>query len=139
MRFEDENGKWLDFDINLPSNHFGTYKKHGEWAVPIYPNNISLIGSPLTPYIYDDRADFRDIKKALLEVYNLTPEERDRRGMLGRQWVLSDESMMTANKMCDNVLKILDKLVSTWKPRSEYEFIKFEKLKSKKSPHKLIY
>jgi hypothetical protein len=74
-----------------------------------------------------------------LEVYNLTPEERDRRGMLGRQWVLSDESMMTANKMCDNVLKTLDKLVSTWKPRSEYEFIKFEKLKSKKSPHKLIY
>ena len=139
MRFEDENGKWLDFDINLPSNHFGTYKKHGEWAVPIYPNNISLIGSPLTPYIYDDRADFRDIKKALLEVYNLTPEERDRRGMLGRQWVLSDESMMTANKMCDNVLKTLDKLVSTWKSRSEYEFIKFEKLKSKKSPHKLIY
>lgn len=139
MRFEDENGKWIDFNIDFPSNHFGKYKKCGEWAIPVFPNNMSLIGSPPTPYIYDDRADFRDIKNALLQFYNLSPEERQRRGALGREWVLSDESMMTAEHMCSNVIKIIDNLFDSWKPRYEYEFIKFEKLSQKKSPTKFIY
>ena len=67
MRFEDENGKWIEFDENFCSNHFGTYKKHGEWAIPVFPSNSSLVGSPPTPYIWDDRLDFRDLAKALKE------------------------------------------------------------------------
>ena len=55
MRFENDKGEWLDFDSDFPSNHRGTYKKCGEWALPIFPSNISLAGSPKTPYIFDDR------------------------------------------------------------------------------------
>ena len=51
MRFEDEDGNWIDFDENFCSNHFGTYKKHGEWAVPVFPTNSSIVGSIPTPYI----------------------------------------------------------------------------------------
>ena len=54
MRFEDENGDWIDFNEDFPSNHRGTYKKHDEWALPVYPSNLSLVGSPKTPYIWDD-------------------------------------------------------------------------------------
>ena len=43
LRFEDENGKWIDFDADFPSNHRGTYKKCGEWAVPVFPSNISSL------------------------------------------------------------------------------------------------
>ena len=55
MRFEDENGDWIDFDADIPSNHTGAYKKHGKWAFPVFPITRSLVGSPTTPYIWDDR------------------------------------------------------------------------------------
>ena len=42
MRFEDENGDWINFDADIPSNHTGAYKKHGKWAFPVFPNNRSL-------------------------------------------------------------------------------------------------
>ena len=35
MRFVDENGKWIEFNADFPSNHRGTYKECGEWALPI--------------------------------------------------------------------------------------------------------
>jgi glycosyltransferase involved in cell wall biosynthesis len=52
MRFEFEDGTWIDFDSEFPSNHTGKYKKHGEWAFPVYPTSRSIQGSPPTPYIW---------------------------------------------------------------------------------------
>jgi glycosyltransferase involved in cell wall biosynthesis len=139
MRFEDENGKWIDFDNKFCSNHFGRYKKHGEWALPVFPTNISIVGSIPTPYIYDDRCDFRDVAKAIEECYNLSPEERSRRGMSARQWVLSDESMMSAAHMCDNVISTISETINTFKPKKDFELIKTEKLERKKIVHPLVY
>lgn len=139
MRFEDEQGNWIDFNEEFCSNHFGTYKKHGEWAVPVFPSNMSIVGSLPTPYIFDDRADFRDIAKAIEEVYNLGPEERERRGMKGREWVTSAESMQSASSMCKNVIEGIEETFTKWKPRKKYEFIKVESTPRKKAVHKLVY
>jgi hypothetical protein len=139
MRFEDENGKWIDFDENFCSNHFGTYKKHGDWAVPVYPSNLSIVGSIPTPYIFDDRCDIRDVAKAIEEVYNLGPEERQKRGLNGRTWVQSDESMMSARRMSENVIECIEDTFSNFKPRKSFELIKIDKLPRKKITHKLIY
>ena len=68
MRFMDENGKWINFDADFCSNHFGKYKQCGEWAIPVFPSNRSLVGSPPTPYIWDDRVDFRDLARHLESV-----------------------------------------------------------------------
>jgi hypothetical protein len=139
MRFEDENGEWIDFDENFCSNHFGTYKKHGDWAVPVFPSNLSIVGSIPTPYIFDDRCDIRDVAKAIEEVYNLTPEERQQRGLNGRTWVQSDESMMSARRMSENVIECIEETFSKFKPRKSFELIKIDKLPRKKITHKLIY
>jgi glycosyltransferase involved in cell wall biosynthesis len=138
MRFEDEDGNWIDFDKDFPSNHLGAYKKHGEWAMPVYPSNLSIVGSLQTPYIYDSRADIRDITKAIEDVYNLPKEERLKRGLAGRQWVTSDESMMTADNMAKNVIATVDETLATWKPRKRFELIKSEKPPIKKAEHKLL-
>jgi hypothetical protein len=139
MRFEDENGKWIDFDENFCSNHFGTYKKHGDWVVPVYPSNLSIVGSIPTPYIFDDRCDIRDVAKAIEEVYNLGPEERQQRGLNGRKWVQSEESMMSASKMSENVIDCIEETFNKFKPRKSFELIKIDKLPRKKITHKLIY
>jgi glycosyltransferase involved in cell wall biosynthesis len=139
MRFEDGNGKWIDFDSNFCSNHFGTYKKCGNWAFPVFPSNMSLVGSVPTPYIFDDRADFRDIADQLMNVFNLSAEERATIGKEAREWVTSDESMMSARWMCKNVIDTFEETFATWKPKPSYEFIKIEKLPKKKIVHPLTY
>jgi len=139
MRFEDEDGNWINFDKDFCSNHFGKYKKCGEWAVPVFPSNMSLQGSVPTPYIFDDRADFRDAAEAIMEVYELGSEERKRRGDSAHKWVTSDESMMTAANMSKNIINHIDKVLENWKPRHKFELIKTEPLEPKYIRHKLIY
>ena len=124
MRFEDENDKWIEFTEDFPSNHRGTFKKHGRWAVPVYPSNISLAGSPATPYIFDDRCSFEDVAKAIQQVYDLTKEERDSNGQAGREWVLSNESQMSAKNMCKNIIEVMDKGFEMFTPRSPFDLIK---------------
>ena len=139
MRFEDEDGNWIEFNENFCSNHFGTYKKHGEWAVPVFPTNMSIVGSIPTPYIFDDRCDFRDVAKAIEEVYNLDTEDRNKKGNAGREWALSEEAKMSAEKMCENVLECIEQTLETFTPRKSFELIKIDKLPRKKIVHKLTY
>jgi glycosyltransferase involved in cell wall biosynthesis len=139
MRFEDENGKWIDFTPDFPSNHNGTIKKHGEWAFPVYPNNRSLVGSPPTPYIWDDRCRPEDAAEQIMNVYNLSKEERTARGLKGREWALSNEAGLTAEKMGERVINTLDKLFDTWVPRENYELINVNEHKERVLNHKLLY
>ena len=139
MRFEDENGNWIDFTSEFPSNHFGKYKKHGEWAVPVFPNNMSLVGSPTTPYIWDDKLDFRELTQAIQSVYELSSEERKAKGLKAREWVTSDESGMSARVMCENIIKDIDLTLNTFTPRKSFEFIKTTEIPALELVHPLTY
>jgi glycosyltransferase involved in cell wall biosynthesis len=138
MRFS-KKGKWIDFSAKFPSNHNGTIKEHGEWAFPVYPTNRSIQGSPLTPYIWDDRCNAEDAAAQIKAVYDLSKEERKARGLKGREWALSDEAGFTSRKMGEKVIKTLDKLFATWKPRKKYELVNANDIKPKTVPHELVY
>ena len=139
MRFTDKEGEWIDFDADFPSNHRGTYKDCGDWAIPIFPSNISVVGSIPTPYIFDDRCSFEDIASAIEECYNLTPEERQQRGRSAREWVTSEESGMSAVSMCNNVINSIEETLKVFTPRPDFDFIKVEEQKRDYVEHKLIY
>ena len=139
MRFTDEDGNWIEFDDDFCSNHFGTYKTHGEWAIPLYPACMSIQGSVPTPYIFDDRCDFRDAAKGLVQAFEMSKEERNRRGMLAREWVTSDEALMTADNMAKNMADCINETLANFKPRKPYTFTKVKELPKKKLRHKLVY
>ena len=139
MRFVDEKGKWVELDSDFPSNHRGTYKECGEWALPIFPSNISLVGSVPTPYIFDDRCSFEDIASAIEKGYNLTPEERAKRGRAGREWTTSDEAKMTAKAMSQNIIDVIEETLEKFTPRDKFDFIKVEDTAPDYVEHKLIY
>ena len=105
--------------VELKSNHRGTYKEHGEWVKPVFPSNISCQGSPLTPYIFDDRCSFEDGGNALLNWYHVGVEERERCGEVGRQFVLN-EGMMTGKHMSESFIKNIESTFENWKPREQY-------------------
>jgi glycosyltransferase involved in cell wall biosynthesis len=135
MRFEDENGEWIKFTPEFGSNHRGKYKKHGKWAFPVFPSNISLIGSVPTPYIFDDRPDPHDIAARIKEIYTIktsNPEEYDEISKAAHEWIHSKESMMTAANMCRNVIEGIDETFNKWEPRHLFELIPVEPLEQPK-------
>jgi len=137
MRFEFEDGTWIDFDSEFPSNHNGTYKKHGKWAYPVYPTSKSLVGSPVTPYIWDDRCTAEDAAEQIMNVY--LDENRVENGLAGREWAISDEAGFTGEKQGIRVINAFDELFATWKPREKYELINANEVKDRKINHKLLY
>lgn len=139
MRFTDEKGNWFTPCKNIPSNNTGTYKKHGKWAFPVFPSNISIQGSVPTPYIFDDRCSASDAANRLYEVWEIGSEERKIRGNAGRKWALGDEAGFTAEKMAYRIIDSLNELFKTWTPREKYELLKVEDKNVKFAPHKLEY
>jgi glycosyltransferase involved in cell wall biosynthesis len=101
--FTDENGEWLRFNGEFSTNHTGRYKNHGNWAKPVFPSNRSLQGSPLTPYIFDDRANFEDVAKAIAYWYGTDSDWRETYGLEGREFCLNNglTSEQMGNKMIE--------------------------------------
>jgi len=120
--FKNEKGEYLTAEdyVELGSNHRGEYTEHGEWVEPVFPTNRSLQGSPMTPYIFDDRASYEDAGDALLNWYHAGSEERERCGNIGREWVLGDNARMTAKHLSDSFIKAMDTTFEKWKPRAKY-------------------
>ena len=140
MRFVDDKGEWFTPSADIPSNHRGTFKEHGEWAFPVFPNNRSIQGSPPTPYIFDTRVAWEDIFYMLMDIYTTTPEERKRIGMEGYKWATGDEAGFTSIHQGKRVIEAIDDLFDIWKPRAKYEFLNTKFHNSKRTlRHKLIY
>jgi len=139
MRFTDESGEWFTPSKKVPSNHTGKYKKHGKWALPVYPSNRSIQGSPTTPYIWDDRCKPEDACERITELYSMyTREERKALGLTGREWALS-EAGFTGRIMGERVINALDQLFNTWTPREKFEFINVNDVKEDELNHELLY
>jgi glycosyltransferase involved in cell wall biosynthesis len=138
MRFEDENGNWIKFTEEFGSNHFGKYPKCGKWAFPVFPSNLSIVGSIPTPYIFDDRADFRDAAAQIEKIYHnktSNPELYKEQSEAAHKWVMSDEAMMTSKNMAKNTIKYIDETFDKWEPRASYDFTKIEEFPAKHNKH----
>jgi glycosyltransferase involved in cell wall biosynthesis len=139
MRFEDKNGKWFTPSSKIPSNNTGKYKKHGEWAFPVYPTSRSIQGSPVTPYIWDDRCKPEDAASRIREVYDLGPEKRKKLGAKAREWCLSEEAGFTAEHQGKRFIEFADELFNTWEPRVAFEVIDTDEDIKKIQTHNLVY
>ncbi len=129
MRFEDENHEWIKFTPEFGSNHRGKYKDHGSWAFPVFPSTLSIVGSIPTPYIYDDRVSSEDIAKQIANLYKYKTERPDLYEMIckhAHEWVISDESMMSARWMSKNIIDGIEETFEKWQPRYAYELIPVE-------------
>lgn len=125
--FMDEEGNYLDpdkhFGYEWGSNHDGKYASCGEWAFPVFPASRSLQGSPLTPYIFDDRASWEEAGERLYELYTMGREERKRRGLVGREYGLT-HGQFTAERMGELFIESINKTMEEWTPRERYTLVK---------------
>jgi glycosyltransferase involved in cell wall biosynthesis len=138
MRFEDEEGNWFTPTPEIPSNNTGRYKKHGEWAFPVYPTNRSIQGSPQTPYIWDDRCRPEDAAEQIMAIYSLDKKERKAKGLAGREWALN-EAGFTGKIQGERIIEAFGELFKTWEPREKFEFINVNEVKDRVNTHNLLY
>jgi glycosyltransferase involved in cell wall biosynthesis len=127
--FRDENDQLIKFTEEFGSNHRGKYKDHGSWALPVFPSNISIVGSVPTPYIFDDRASSEDIATQINELYKrktLHPEVYNVMCDEARKWVTSDESMQSSRWMSKNMIDGIEETLNKFQPRQSFELIKVE-------------
>ncbi len=122
--FTKEDGSFLmkeDYTKEWGSNHDGRYKEHGEWVKPIWPVSLSLQGSPPTPYIFDDRPDWREAGDKIKEWYDTPKEERVQAGLKGREYCLLPETMMSAKNMGKAFIDGMEGCWDNWKPIKQFQ------------------
>lgn len=121
--FVDENGEYLDpekhFNKNWGSNCDGRYKTCGDWFLPCFPVATELTGSPPTPYIFNYFADWHEAAQKIKQVYEMEPEERERRGKLGREFV-KGPAKMTSIALGEGFINSMEGVFANWKPRKRY-------------------
>ena len=125
--FKKEDGSYItvdDYTTEWGSNHNGRYKECGEWAKPVFPSTISLVGSIPTPYIFDDRCRWDDTADKIKEWYDAGDDERKRCGELGKEYAFSEKAGMTAEMMCQGFIDKMDTAFNKWTPRNRYEIVK---------------
>jgi glycosyltransferase involved in cell wall biosynthesis len=124
--FRDDNGKLLTADdyIELGSNHEKRYLDYGDWCEAVFPKVLTLQGSPPTPYIYDDKADYKDFGDGLFKWYNKTEEERAEAGKHGREFLYGPDACMGVDDMCARFINAYEDLFANWKPRTRFELYK---------------
>jgi len=92
----------------------------GMWAFPVWPSNLSLQGSPMTPYIFDDRADHFDITLQLHNALQVGREKLTEYGKQGHEWIVN-ESGMAAEVMGGKFVEAIDGCFENWTPRKRFE------------------
>ena len=125
--FKKEDGSYLtvdDYTDEFPSNHRGRYKEHGDWAYPVFPSNLSLQGSPPTPYIFDDRPSYEDAADGIKHFYDMGEEKRKECGEMGVEFVQTEEIGMTAENMSKRFTKDMNTAFEKWTPRKRFTLYK---------------
>ena len=79
------------------------------FGVGIKPASVAVIGSQSVPYINEDRVSKEDFIAALLKMYNMTAEERNELGRLGRNHLTEnynpEELLPKWDELFDSILK----------------------------------
>jgi glycosyltransferase involved in cell wall biosynthesis len=107
--------------INIKTLHKTKDAVPGSWVVPVWPAAINLNGSPLTPYIFDDRVNDDDVAEAIYTVYKQGKEKRKEVGLEGREFAIQN---LSSKIMCDGIIDGIETTLKKYKPRKRFELYK---------------
>ncbi len=92
-----------------------------ELGAAIYPSSKAIIGSQDVPWIYEDRVSKEDFLLAIEKVYNMSNEERERLGSLGRNHVIKNYNMPQYAGLWYQVFQDVFETCGSWEDRKNYK------------------
>ena len=90
------------------------------FGIGIEPSSKALIGSQQVPYIYEDRISQEDFVDALVKIYEMSQEERDNLGAMGREHVVKNYSFENYKKQWIDLLDRVHEEHGSWENRKNY-------------------
>lgn len=86
----------------------------GVWAYPLFPQR-TIIGSPTTPYLFDENASLESIENGLMYWYDKSNVYREAAGLRGRQWLLDNNQHQSAWTI--TMMNFMDTVMNNYKPQ----------------------
>jgi glycosyltransferase involved in cell wall biosynthesis len=91
------------------------------FGVGIKPVSRAVIGSQDIPWILEDRLSKEDVVNAMLKMYNMTSEEREKLGRLGRENVMKNFNFEKHNQRWINLMLEVYEKYGSWETRKGYK------------------
>ena len=88
------------------------------FGVGIEPVSKSIIGSQNVPFIYEDRINKQDFIDALIQIYEMSKEDRLALGQSGRSHVMENYSMENYVELWDNIMTSTYNDRGSWSTRN---------------------
>ena len=88
-----------------------------EFGIPIWPASKAIIGSQNIPWIYEDRLNGDEVCSALEKMYNLSEDEREEMGRLGREHVEKNYNFNDFNKTWVDLMLNIHENEGSWDTR----------------------
>ena len=97
------------------------WTQHGGWVIPINPVSRVMVGSQVTPFIYEDIIDIKKVSLAIRDMFYFVKNES-----VGgsREWLLRNESKLNAESMCKGFIEGINETLDKFTPRSNFDMIK---------------
>jgi len=91
------------------------------FGIGIDPTSKAVIGSQDIPYIYEDRINENDFVDALEKIYNMSKEERQKLGDMGRDHVLKNYNFKNFQISWQALIKDITEKFGSWENRKGYK------------------
>jgi|MDSZ01.1.fsa_nt_gb glycosyltransferase involved in cell wall biosynthesis len=92
-----------------------------EFGIPLQPASKAIIGSQAIPWIREDRLNGDDVVDAMYKMFNLSKEERDNMGKLGRKHVMKNYNFDDFNKTW------IDTMINIYEQEGSWDKRKYNK------------
>jgi glycosyltransferase involved in cell wall biosynthesis len=123
--FNIEGVEFTDKDYiklgTLNNKNKWNFLSHGSWVNPVWPSSNTINGSPLTPYIFEDKVNHDDVVEAIMKMYQIGRDGRKKRGVVGREWAIKN---LSSDVMCKKMIDGIDKSINNFKKRDKFNLYK---------------
>ena len=91
------------------------------FGIALTPSSKAIIGSQQVPFIYEDRLSGSDVTQALLDMYNMSAEERAKVGAAGRDHVTKNYNFKDFRESWINLMLETHEKNGSWENRKNYK------------------
>ena len=98
------------------------------FGIGIEPSSKAVIGSQEVPYIYEDRISNKDFVDALVKITEMSKEERQKLGAMGRQHLMKNYNLNNFAKQWDELFTRVYENCGSWDTRKNYKSWEFSEV-----------
>jgi glycosyltransferase involved in cell wall biosynthesis len=91
------------------------------FGIGLEPCSKAIIGSQDVPYIYEDRLNGEKVSAAMLEIFNMSEEERENLGKAGQEHVSKNYNFTTLANKWPILLEEIHLEMGSWETRKGYQ------------------